>query len=185
MYFKKLISSHKLPFFILASFFLLPACSSHKPTAKELALLNHPPEKIQTKINALIPVAMKWYANVERSLYKTGRVLTKAEKKQAIKLGVKHPDRIRVVVLEKFPAPNNQTSNNHFESARTMGNIILIKPKHKDNSVMLCHELVHIAQTDRMGLKQFLERYALEREVLGYSRSLLENEAYARQQVIK
>ena len=66
-----------------------------------------------------------------------------------------------------------------------MGNIILIKPQYKNNSVILCHELVHIAQIDRMGLKQFLQRYALEREVLGYSRSLLENEAYAKQQVIK
>jgi len=181
---KKLILSYKLPF-ILSSLILLSACSSAKPTSKELALLNHPPEQTQAKINALVPLAMKWYGDVEESLYQKGRSLTEAEKKQAIELGVRNPQRIRVVILEKFPEPNNQIVNNHFEGARTMGNIILIKPQHKDNSVILCHELVHIAQIDRMGLKQFLQRYALEREVLGYSRSLLENEAYAKQQVIK
>ena len=182
---KKLILSCKLPFCLLLSFPLLFACSSSQPTAKELALINHPPKKTQVKIDALILVAMKWYEDIERSLYQKGRELTKAEKEQAIELGVNHPDRIRVVILEKFPKPNDQTSNNHFEGARAMGNIILIKPKHKDNSIILCHELVHIAQIDRMGLKQFLKRYALEREILGYSRSLLENEAYARQHVIE
>lgn len=184
---KNLNSTYKLPSFILTSFFLLSACSSTstKPSPKELALIKSPPKKTLTKINALIPVAMKWYDDVEKSLYSKGRVLTKAEKKQAKKFGIKNPDSIRVVVLEKFPEPNNQTVNNHLEGARAMGNIILIKPQHKNNSVILCHELVHIAQTNRLGLKSFLKQYALEREVLGYSRSLLENEAYTKQQIIE
>jgi len=182
---EKLNPTYKLSTFILSSIFLLTACSSAKPTAKELALINNPHPHTQAKIDALIPVALEWYDNVEKMLYAKGRVLSEAEKRQAIQLGVKNPDKIRVVILEKFPEPNNQTENNHIEGARAMGNIILIKPRHKDNSVILCHELVHTAQIDRLGLKQFLKRYALEREILGYSRSLLENEAYARQQVIE
>ncbi len=182
---KKLILSYKLPFILSSLILLLSACSNSKPTSEELALLDHPPEQIQAKINALVPLALKWYGEVEESLYQKGRSLTEAEKKQAIELGVRNPQRIRVLILEKFPEPKNQIANHYFEGARTMGNIILIKPQYKDNSVILCHELVHIAQIDRMGLKQFLKRYALEREILGYSRSLLENEAYAKQQVIK
>jgi len=182
---KKLIFSYELPFILSSLILLLPACSNSKLTSKELALLDHPPEQTQAKINALVPLAMKWYSKVEESLYPKGRSLTEAEKNQAIELGIRNPERIRVLILEKFPEPKNQITNKHFEGARTMGNIILIKPQHKNNSVILCHELVHIAQIDRMGLKQFLKRYALEREVLGYSRSLLENEAYAKQQVIK
>lgn len=183
----KLNPLYKLPTFILSSFFLLSACSntSKKPTPKELSHINNPPEATLKKINALMPVALEWYDKVEKSLYEKGRKLSKAETKQAIELGIRNPSLIRVVILEKFPEPNKQTTNNHLEGARAMGNIIMIKPKHKYNSVILCHELVHVAQIDRLGLKHFLKRYAIEHEVLGYSRSLLENEAYEKQQIIK
>lgn len=188
---EKLRSTLKLLSFI----FIIPpffsACSttntvsSNQPSSTELHLINNPPKETVTKINALIPDALKWYDNVAQSLYAKGRVLTESEKQQAKQLGIKNPDAIRVVILDKFPEPNNQTANNHSEGARAMGNIIMIKPRHQNNSLILCHELVHIAQKDRLGLTEFLKRYALEREVLGYSRSMLENEAYALQQVIR
>ena len=186
----KLKQSFKLIALFLTFPAFISACSnaktvSAKPSKKELYLVSHPSKRAITKVNALIPHAMKWYNNVEKTLYSKGRSLTPAEKRQAKVLGVKNPSAIRVVILEKFPEPNNQTANNHFEGARAMGNIIMIKPRHKNNSIVLCHELVHVAQKDRMGLKQFLTRYALEREVLGYSKSLLENEAYALQQAIQ
>ena len=195
-YAKKLIPRcflpNLLPAFLFTSFCLLPACSSHttkhktvKLTAKERALVNNPPQKTLKEIDVILPIALQWYEKVEKSLYDKGRSLSTAEKKQAFSLGVKNPNNIRVVVLEKFPEPNNQTVNNHVEGARAMGNIIMIKPQHKNNSVILCHELVHIAQVDRLGLKQFLTRLAVEKKILGYSKSMLENEAYALQQVIK
>jgi len=192
---KFLIPNSILPAFLFSSFCLLPACSSSQInkkvgtttalTAKELTLVNNPPKKILAEIDALLPLALEWYDKVEKSLYDKGRVLSKAERKQAISLGVRNPDEIRVVILKQFPEPNSQSTHNHFEGARAMGNIIMLKPKHKGNSVILCHELVHIAQKDRLGLKQFLTRLAIEREVLGYSKSLLENEAYAKQQTIE
>lgn len=132
-----------------------------------------------------MPLAMKWYNEVAKSLYSKGRTLTPAEKKQAKQLGVKNPDAIRVVILDKFPEPSGHiANNNHIEGARAMGNIIMIKPHLKNDSVVLCHELVHVAQKDRMGLRNFLKQIALENHILGYSKSLLENEAYALQQTI-
>ena len=185
----KLCPLLKLLAFILTIPPLFSACSavntSSKPSPKEIYLINHPPQKTLHKINALLPDAVKWYNDVSKALYSKGRGLTKAEKNQAKELGVKNPNLIRVVILDKFPEPNNQTVNNHFEGARAMGNIIMIKPHHQNDSVILCHELVHVAQKDRMGLRQFLKRYAIEREVLGYSRSMLENEAYTLQQAIQ
>jgi hypothetical protein len=118
-------------------------------------------------------------------LYSKGRKLTNIEKKQAKQLGVKNPDTVRVVILDKFPEPTGHiTNNSHREGARAMGNIIMMKPHLKNDSVVLCHELVHVAQKDRMGLRNFLKQIALEKHVLGYSKSLLENEAYALQQTI-
>ena len=128
---------------------------------------------------------MKWNEAVKKAHYSNGRILTKSEQKQAVKLGIKNPNAIRVVVLDKFPEPKEKAVNDPLEAARTIGNIIFIKPKHKNNSIVLCHELVHVAQADRLGVKQFIQRYALEHKVLGYSRSPLENEAFARQEVIQ
>ncbi len=169
----------------------LTACSTTaktvmvKPSSKELYLVSHPSKETLAKINALMPAAMKWYDNVDKGLYKKGRELTSVEKKQAKQLGVRNPGAVRVVILDKFPEPSGHIANNsHIEGARAMGNIIMIKPHLKNNSVVLCHELVHVAQKDRMGLRNFLKQIALEKHILGYSKSLLENEAYALQHTV-
>jgi len=190
---KKLSPTLKVLALLITFPSLLTACSSGKPVAvkskassKDLYLISHPSKSTLNKVNSIIPHAVKWYGEVEKQLYAKGRPLTAVEKKEAKQLGVIHPDAVRVVILDKFPVPDAEsTTNNHFEGARAMGNIIMIKPRHQHDSQVLCHELVHIAQKDRMGLHGFLKQYALEREVLGYSRSLLENEAYALQHEIK
>lgn len=189
--FNSTLSTLKLLTLILTIPLLLTACSStakntsSKALPKDLYLVSHPPKNTLTKIDALLPAAVKWYDNVAKSLHHKGRVLTAAEKSQAKQLGVKNPNTVRVLVLSKFPEPNGRFSNDHSEGARAMGNIIMIKPHLKDNSTVLCHELVHIAQKDRLGLRGFLKQIALEKEILGYSSSLLENEAYALQQTIQ
>ncbi len=176
------LSTLKLVALILTIPPLLTACST---TSKNLHLVNHPSKETLSKIDSLMPTAMKWYDNVTKSLYHKGRILTPAEKKQAKQLGVRNPDTVRVVVLNKFPEPNGHFSINHSEGARAMGDIIMLKPHLKNDSTVLCHELVHVAQKDRLGLRGFLKQLALENEVLGYSNSLLENEAYALQQIIQ
>jgi len=184
-------STLKLLAFILTVPSLLTACSTStktmtvKPSSKELYLVSHPSKETSAKIDALMPAAMTWYGNVHKALHKKGRRLTKSEKKQAVQLGVKNPDAVRVVILDKFPEPSGHIENNsHIEGARAMGNIIMIKPHLKNDSVVLCHELVHVAQKDRMGLRNFLKQIALEKHILGYSKSLLEHEAYALQRII-
>lgn len=191
IFFEKLSSSVKSHTLILIVFPFITACStsssnvSAKPSTKDLYLVSHPSKDTMKKVDSLMPLAMKWYNEVAKSLYSKGRILTPAEKKQAKQLGVKNPDAIRVVILDKFPEPSGHiANNNHIEGARAMGNIIMIKPHLKNDSVVLCHELVHVAQKDRMGLRNFLKQIALENHILGYSKSLLENEAYALQQTI-
>lgn len=189
--FNSTLSTLKLLALILTIPPLLTACSStsenasSKAAAKDLYLVSHPPKSTVAKIDALIPAAMKWYDNVAKSLHHKGRVLTAIEKKQAKQLGVRNPNTVRVVILDKFPEPNGRFSNDHSEGARAMGDIIMLKPHLKNNSMVLCHELVHVAQKDRLGLRGFLKQIALEKEILGYSGSLLENEAYALQQTIQ
>jgi len=68
-----------------------------------------------------------------------------------------------------------------LEGGRAMGYVIMLKPQLAENPTVITHELVHVAQHDRWGREAFLRRYLAELEMMGYARSPLELEAYARQ----
>ncbi len=174
---------------------LLTGCSFvKKPTSDEIALLNNPPEHVKNKINKLLPVTIEWYSKTEKELLEKGRQLTKSEMHIARISGVAKPDKVRVIITNDFPMPKDENLQkeaikygfgSRFEGARMMGKAILIKPEHSNNSVILSHELVHLAQHDKMGREAFIKRYLIELEILGYSRSLLELEAYEKQAEIQ
>lgn len=161
-----------------------------KPSAEEMRLLDAPPAAVSAKINRFFPRVRAWYDAVETQYAPQGRPLTVAETDMARRLGVARPAELRVVVLENFPMPADAELRaeaeayglgSPFEGGRTHGSVILLKPDLAGNSTVLRHEFVHVAQQDRMGRDAFLRRYLVEMEILGYARSPLELEAYARQ----
>ena len=167
---------------MLVSCMIVPA-----PTADELAALDNPPQSVQTKIDRLFPRALAWYERVEAELLQQGRKLRSEEVNAARKLGVLDPDRVRIVVLETFPMPEDDElrgqaerygMGSSFEGGRTFGYAIMLKPEYADYSNIIRHELAHVAQHDRMGRNAFIRRYLVEMEMMGYSRSPLELEAY-------
>jgi hypothetical protein len=174
---------------------LLSSCAAAKPqmtSAQELAALEHPTSAITTKINQYYPVVLSWYQQSEQKLLTQGRLLSKDEQAIALHLGVKHPERVRVLVLKQFPLPEDaqlqQEAKRYglgtdWEGGRTMGYAILLKPQVAEDQNILAHELIHVRQIERMGTAGFIKRYLLELEVLGYARSPLELEAY-REQVL-
>jgi hypothetical protein len=160
------------------------------PPADDIALLDNPPPTVVEKIEQLLPVVLEWYTRTEQQLLSQGRSLTQAEQQRASELGVADPGKVRVVVLQSFPLPEHEIVRQEAikhgfgspdEGGRTHGYLILLKPEQQNNSVVLSHELVHVAQLDRMGREAFLKRYLTELETLGYARSPLELEAYAKQ----
>ncbi len=175
----------------LAASVLLSGCIFvPKPTAQELQALDTPPPDIQAKIDRLFPRVLAWYEAVEAGLLPGGRPLTAQEIEVARKVGVQDPSKVRVVVLEKFPMPADPELlveaeryglSSHFEGGRTNGYVIMLKPWLAEDKTVLAHELVHVGQHDRMGRAAFLRRYLIEMEVLGYARSPMELEAYAKQ----
>ncbi len=164
------------------------------PTAEELAALEDPPPTVTAKVDALLPRALAWYDSVEAELLPQGRVLTEREREQARRLGVVQPERVRVVVLETFPMPEDPELleagrayglGSRYAGGRAMGYVIMLKPKYANDSTILAHEFVHVGQHDRLGRKAFLRRYMVELEMLGYARAPLELEAYQRQDAIE
>ena len=159
-------------------------------TAQELRALDSPPADINAKVERFLPGVLAWYEAVESELLPKGRALSGRELEVARKLGVSNPEKVRVVVLDVFPLPSDPDLlieakryglGSRSEGGRTNGNVILLKSWIAENQSVLTHELVHVSQIDRLGRKAFLRRYLIEIEMLGYARSPLELEAYAKQ----
>lgn len=185
---------HKMIILFLFSVFLCGCVFVPKPTEEELRLLDNPPVELKQEVDLLFPDVLRWYEELEKQYYNEGRSLTAAEKKRAIDLGIKGGDRVRVLVLEDFPMPSDKLLldkaksyglGSSSEGARTMGNIIMIKPVYKEYSVIISHELVHVLQQERLGIEDFIKRYIIEMEIMGYTRSPLELEAYKLQNEIE
>jgi len=136
-----------------------------------------------------------------------GRVLTPDEMRIARRLGVVQPERVRVLVTPVLPtwmAPdlmaNASTTDNagtgnsnqpianidHAPPERrfgvaglTAGHGILLGIRHAHNPRVLAHELAHVAQCERLGMRAFALRYLTELLSVGYFRAPLELEADA------
>lgn len=187
---KNLCSSHKLFNVSWLSFgcmLLISACASTRtPSPKELALLENPPQKVVQKQNLLTPLALDWFKEVESKFLKKGRLLTEKEISMAKSVGVKHPEHVRVIILTDFPSPRNEilhteTKNyglgNPAEGGRTMGYVVMLKARFKDERWVLAHELAHVAQQEKMGVQAFVRRFIAERELMGNRRAPLELDA--------
>ena len=157
-------------------------------TAAQQQALASPPAAVTEEIEHFLPLLLDWYASAETAMLPQGRPLNPAELAIAHTLAIHQPDKVRIVVSATFPQPDNaelrhetEQSGMGSEDARTMGYAILLKPYLHEDPAVIAHELVHIAQHDRMGREVFMRRYLIELEVLGYDAAPLEAEAYARQ----
>lgn len=166
---------------------LLTACSIVRaPTQEELSVLDNPPIEIRAKQDRLTPLALEWLNETETNLLKSGQSLSEADVAMARAVGVQQPERVRVVILAEFPAPENDHLlteagkyglGSEAEGGRTMGYVIMLKKKYANERWILAHELVHVAQQEQMGREAFIRRLIAERELMGYRRAPLELEA--------
>ena len=166
---------------------VLTACSLVRaPSPEELVLLDNPPVEVRAKQDSLTPLALQWINETEANLVTKGRALSEAEVSMARAVGVKYPERVRVVVLPQFPQPSNETLltaakkyglGSTAEGGRTMGYVIMLKEKYAKERWILAHELAHVTQQEQMGREAFVRRFIAERELMGYRRAPLELEA--------
>ena len=180
---RKVFANVVIPAFML----FVSACASHGvPNSKQLALIDNPPIAVKQKQDQLAPLALDWFKEVESKFLKKGRLLTDKEIAMAKSIGVKHPEHVRVIILTDFPSPGNkklltETKNygfgNSAESGRTMGYVVMLKARFKNERRVLAHELAHVAQQERMGVKNFFRRFIAEHEIVGRRRAPLEVDA--------
>jgi len=156
------------------------------PSRDELCAIEHPSPVDSAWCDLIVPRAIDWYTQQENSLLSKGHALNDNESEIAREMGVQHPELVRVLVMDKFPFPEDpvlatEAHKLGFGSPDVggfcMGYVVLEKPKYAGKRWLLAHELVHVGQRERLGTAAFVHRYLLELHIFGYQRSPLELEA--------
>lgn len=134
------------------------------------------------QLDNILPLASEWAESHEAEILQRGKPLSPQLLSDAKAAGVVHPDRVRILVVPSIPSPDHpllraaciQTG---FLTSDTAGltlryGIYVISNCIKDR--LLCvHELIHVAQYERLGgIRQFLEKYLRELVATGYSSTM-------------
>ena len=120
----------------------------------------------------ILPLVCAWIAWQRRRILRNGIPLTDSQRADAVAVGVKFPELVRVLHVRKIP----------FLSRRTLGlaaaHGIFIRDDCREVRALLVHELAHTAQYERSGgITPFLREYLREFLDLGYPFGALEREA--------
>lgn len=141
------------------------------------------------QFDKLLPLATKWASSVEHRILREGVPLAEESLGDARKIGVREPDRVRLLALTRAPAPSNLTLKTaaaaiQFLTPATRGLTlrygIFVRRDCWGDRALIAHELVHTAQYERLGgIEPFLRQYLYECLTIGYPAAPMEQEAIA------
>jgi len=143
----------------------------------------------------ILPVATAWVRYQQQQILKHGKPLDKQQQEDARTLGIQHPEKVRLNVVNPVPLPFVPTFLYSFLVTRswfpgqiagmTLGYGINLHPWWGNSREIIAHELAHVAQYERLGgVKAFLKSYLLECLEKGYPYGPLEKEAIQKQRAI-
>jgi len=135
----------------------------------------------------MLPLATEWAAEQQERILREGVSLTVRELADALKVGVKDPERVRLLEVEIIPSPSHPVLMAAYQQINlapaaprglTLHYGIFVRSDYWRDRALIVHELVHTAQYERLGgIELFLRRYLLECATVGYNKSALEKEA--------
>ena len=142
----------------------------------------------QNDFDRLAPLARQWAVTQETYILEQGVPLTAAQTADARQAGVQDPDRVRVLVVDRIPLPENKELAEAARLAQiitdaspgvAIGHGIIIRADNWKNRELLLHQLVHVAQCERTGgLESFVSEYLRNRRSSrDFSLGSLEDEA--------
>lgn len=127
----------------------------------------------QKDFERLMPLAREWAKKQEHYILKHGVPLTRQQLADAESAGVHKPARVRVLVVDRIPLPENKELADAARQAQiitdasrgvAIGYGIIIRADSWQNRELLLHQLVHVAQCERSGsLESFVSEYLLDR----------------------
>ena len=144
-------------------------------------------QSVLAQFETLLPLASEWASEEEQRVLHEGVPLSEREMSDAKIIGVRRPERIRLLRVEAVPMPTDPqlraaAETIHFLSPETRGLTlqygILLRWDCWRERPLIAHELVHAAQYERLGgILPFLRQYLVECLTIGYANAPMELEA--------
>ena len=141
------------------------------------------------QLEELLPLAAQWATEQERRVLCEGVRLSEIEMADAKAIGVRNPERVRLLRVQTIPVPahpmlRSAAASINFLTAAPRGlaleYAIFVRADHWRDRALIAHELVHAAQYQRLGgILPFLQTYICQCATVGYPNAALELEAIA------
>lgn len=152
-------------------------------TAAEAARIAAPDPALAAQIARLLPALRAEERARDARALAEGRGLSPAEQEIARRVGVQQPEKVRLLALPKIPPMADSELARLFRVERAWGlttgyGITVTQQPVPD--WLLAHELVHVAQYERLGAGPMLRRTLTEVLVLPGNLIPIEREAIAR-----
>jgi hypothetical protein len=135
----------------------------------------------------LLPLACAWAEEQEQIILQRGISLSAAELSDAKRIGLCHPEQVRVLAVESIPMPHHPALKMAAEATGLLSPLtagltlrygIFIRLDCWGERRIVVHELAHVAQYERLGgFEPFLRQYLQECLTFGYPAAPLEEEA--------
>jgi hypothetical protein len=150
-------------------------------------------EVLKRILPTIAPGMTAWAEGMERQAMENGVALDSAQWRNALRVGVQRPEKVRIMYVDELPRPNTELTllareigilTNKTEGM-TFGYGIYMKNDLPDSKRRLIHQLVHCGQYERLGdMRMFIREYVQCCLDFGYAQSPYEMEAEARTQEI-
>jgi Domain of unknown function (DUF4157) len=144
-------------------------------------------ESVIAQFDSLLPLAVQWAMEQEQRILRQGAPLLPHEIEDAKAIGVRDPERVRLLAVKIIARPENLALRAACDAINfltpetrglTLGHGIFIREDCGRDRALIAHELVHTAQYERLGgIEPFLKKYLTECLTIGYADSPLETEA--------
>jgi hypothetical protein len=135
----------------------------------------------------MLPLATEWAAEQQQRILEEGVPLSMREFADALSVGVKDPERVRLLQVETIPVPTHPVLQAAYQIANfvptaprglTIHYGVFVRADYWRDRALILHELVHTAQYERLGgVEPFLRQYLFECATVGYGNSRMECEA--------
>jgi hypothetical protein len=141
------------------------------------------------QLEQLLPLAAQWAAAQRQRVLCEGVPLSEIELADAKAIGVRNPERVRLLRVDAVPVPAHPmlraaAASINFLTTTPRGLAldygIFVRTDHWRDRALIAHELVHTAQFQRLGgILPFLHTYISQCVTVGYPNAPLELEAVA------
>ena len=168
---------------IIADLLFIPVWSSLWTTS----IPSHTNMITQEQFRLLLSLACVWAEDQERIILREGVPLSVAQIADAAKIGVAHPEKVRLLSVARVPIPEHPTLRTAADATQLISPLtggltlrygIFIRADCWGNRLLVFHELVHTLQYERLGgFQQFLQQYLYECITIGYPAAPMEQEA--------